>query len=102
MPMANEFDTSIVEPLARPHQIVGENGTELTSITILPRSKEPNVEWNCIAPDKPYQNGFIESLYARLRDEFANETIFTSHALARDELEAQRHDYRHFRPSRVS
>jgi putative transposase len=35
---------------------------------------------------------------ARLRDEFLNETIFTSLAHARQELEAWRHDYNHFRP----
>ncbi|MCP5387292.1 MAG: transposase [Novosphingobium sp.] len=61
-------------------------------------SKERNVEWHYIAPGKPYQNGFIESFNARLRDEFLNETIFTSLAHARQELEAWRHDYNHFRP----
>ena len=35
---------------------------------------------------------------ARLRDEFLNETIFTSLAHARQELEVWRHDYNHFRP----
>lgn len=53
-------------------------GTELTSMAILRWSKERNVEWHNIAPGKPYQNGFIESFDARLRDEFLNETIFTA------------------------
>ncbi|QIQ87801.1 MAG: transposase [Erythrobacter sp.] len=43
-------------------------------------------------------NGFIESLNARLRDEFLNETILTSLAHTRQELEVWRHDYNHFRP----
>ncbi|WP_240530329.1 transposase, partial [Novosphingobium sp. PC22D] len=73
-------------------------GTELTSMAILRWSKERNVEWHYIAPGKPYQNGFIESFNARLRDEFLNETIFTSLCHARQELEAWRHDYNHFRP----
>jgi putative transposase len=73
-------------------------GTELTSMAILRWSKERNVEWHYIAPGKPYQNGFIESFNARLRDEFLNETIFTSLAHARQELKAWRYDYNHFRP----
>ncbi len=67
-------------------------------MAILRWSKERNVEWHYIAPGKPYQNGFIESFNARLRDEFLNETIFTSLAHARKELEAWQHDYNHFRP----
>jgi putative transposase len=84
--------------MARPHTIVSDNGTELTSMAILRWSKERNVEWHYVAPGKPYQNGFIESFNARLRDEFLNETIFTSLAHARQELETWRHDYNHFRP----
>jgi putative transposase len=73
-------------------------GTELISMAILRRSKERNVEWHNIALGKPYQNAFIESFNARLRDEVLNETIFTSLAHARQELQAWRHDYNHFRP----
>jgi putative transposase len=73
-------------------------GTELTSMAILRWSKERNVEWHYIAPGKPYQNGFIEGFNARLRDEYLNETIFTSLAHARQELQAWRHDYNHFLP----
>ena len=79
--------------MARPRTIVSDNGAELTSMAILRWSKERHVEWHYIAPGKPYQNGFIESFNARLRDEFLNETIFTSLAHARQELEAWRHDY---------
>ena len=61
-------------------------------MAILRWSKERNIEWHYIAPGKPYQYGFIESFNARLRDEFLNETIFTSLAHARQELEAWRHD----------
>ena len=65
----------------------------------IPRwSKERDVKWHDIAPDKPYHNGFDESVNARLRDEFLNETIFTSLAHTRQELEVWRHDYNHLRP----
>ena len=96
--VGRELDAAVFERMARPHTIVSDNGTELTSMAILRWSKERNVEWHYIAPGKPYQNGFIESFNARLRDEFLNETIFTSLAHARQELEAWRHDYNHFRP----
>ncbi|MBW4332389.1 IS3 family transposase [Stakelama sp. CBK3Z-3] len=93
-----ELDAAVFERMVRPHTIVSDNGTELTSMAILRWSKERNVEWHYIAPGKPYQNGFIESFNARLRDELLNETIFTSLGHARQELEAWRHDYNHFRP----
>ncbi|BDW83726.1 transposase [Erythrobacter sp. Dej080120_24] len=76
--VGRELDAAVFERMARPHTIVSDNGTELTSMAILRWSKERNVEWHYIAPGKPYQNGFIESFNARLRDECLNETIFTS------------------------
>ena len=96
--VGRELDAAVFEWMARPHTIVSDNGTELTSMAILRWSKERGVEWHYIAPAKPYQNGFIESFSARLRDEFLNETIFTSLDHAREELEAWQHDYNHFRP----
>ena len=93
-----ELDAAVFERMARPHTIVSDNGTELTSMAILRWSKERNVEWHYVALGKPYQNGFIESFNARLRDEFLNETIFTSLAHAPQALEAWRHDDNHFRP----
>jgi putative transposase len=78
---------------ARPAMIVSDNGTELTSMAILRWSKERDVEWHFIAPGKPQQNGFIESVNARLRDECLKERIFTSLPQARSVLAAWRHDY---------
>jgi putative transposase len=49
------------------------------------------------------QNAFIESFNGRLRDEFLNETLFTSLAQARIALEEWRRDYNTVRPhSRIS
>ena len=36
------------------------------------------VEWHYIAPGKPMQNGFVESLNGRFRDECLNEHLFRS------------------------
>jgi transposase InsO family protein len=56
------------------------------------------VDWHYIAPGKPVQNAFIESFNGRLRDEFLNETTFTSLAQARVLLEDWRRDYNGVRP----
>jgi len=57
--------------------IVSDNGTELTSVAMLPWSQERQVEWLCIALGKPQQNAFIESFNGRPRDELLNETLFS-------------------------
>ena len=44
------------------------------------------------------QNAFVESFNGRLRDEFLNETLFTSLMQARLALEDWRRDYNHVRP----
>ena len=44
------------------------------------------------------QNAFIESFNGRLRDEFLNETLFTSLMQARLALEEWRRDYNTVRP----
>jgi putative transposase len=46
-------------------------------------SGEHGIEWHYIAPGKPQQNAFVESVNGRLRDECLNETLFTSLAHAR-------------------
>ncbi len=51
------------------------------------------LEWHYIDPSKPQQNAFIESFNGRLCDEFLNETLFTTLAQARIELEEWRRDY---------
>jgi putative transposase len=67
----------------RPRTIVSDNGTELTSNAILGWADQTRVGWHYIAPGKPMQNAFIESFNGRLRDEFLNETLFTSLIQAR-------------------
>jgi putative transposase len=90
--------TSLIGQRGKPHLIVSDNGTELTSMAILRWSKERHVEWHYIAPGKPTQNAFVESFNGRLRDECLNETLFTSMRQARAELEQWRRDYNMVRP----
>ena len=90
--------TRLVGIRGKPHTVVSDNGTELTSSAILRWSQERRVEWHYIAPGKPMQNGFVESFNGRLRDECLNETLFTSLPHARFVLDAWRDDYNHVRP----
>lgn len=77
---------------------VSDNGTELTSTSILRWSQERQVEWHYIAPGKPTQNAFFESFNGQLRDECLNETLFTSLLQARPMLATWRQDYNTIRP----
>lgn len=90
--------TALIGLRGKPHTVVSDSGTELTSSAILRWSHELGVEWHYIAPGKPMQHGFVESFNGRVRDECLNETLFTSLAHARAVLAAWRHDYNTVRP----
>jgi putative transposase len=95
--VARELDL-VIESRGKPVTIVSDNGTELTSNAILTWSGDAKINWHYIDPGKPVQNAFIESFNGRLRDEFLNETLFTSLAQARTALEDWRRDYNAVRP----
>ncbi|WP_438363378.1 IS3 family transposase [Sandarakinorhabdus limnophila] len=95
--VARELD-GLVAVRGKPLTVVSDNGTELTSTSILRWSQERQVEWHYIAPGKPTQNAFVESFNGRLRDECLNETLFTSLAHARSILAAWKQDYNTVRP----
>lgn len=46
----------------KPGMIVSDNGTELNSNAVLAWCGEIGVEWYYIAPGRPMQNGYVESL----------------------------------------
>ena len=95
--LARELDTVISER-GKPHTIVSDNGTEMTSNALLKWQEDTQVRWHYIAPGKPMQNGFVESFNGKLRDECLNETLFEDLHHVRDVLAAWRHDYNHVRP----
>ena len=88
----------VIEQRGKPGTIVSDNGTELTSNAILAWYVDAKIKWHYIDPGKPVQNAFVESFNGRLRDEFLNETLFTSLAQARAALEEWRRDYNTVRP----
>ena len=95
--VARELDR-LVELRGRPLQMVSDNGTELTSHAILRWQEDRSVAWHYIAPGKPMQNAFVESLIGRLRDECLNEHLFRSLPAARRTIEHWRVDYNTRRP----
>jgi putative transposase len=95
--VARELDV-LITTRGRPKSIISDNGTELTSNAILAWTADAGVDWHYIDPGKPIQNAFIESFNGRLRDEFLNETLFTSLMQARLALEEWRRDYNTVRP----
>lgn len=95
--VARELDV-VIAGRGRPVTCVSDNGTELTSTAILEWSQDRRIDWHYIAPGKPQQNAFIESFNARLRDEFLNETLFSSLDQARSALNEWKKDYNSARP----
>jgi putative transposase len=95
--VARELD-AIVATRKKPLMIVSDNGTELTSHAILRWQEERGVGWHYIAPGKPVQNAFVESLNGRFRDECLNEHVFRGLPMARRIIEAWRLDYNACRP----
>lgn len=81
-----------------PRTIVMDNGTELTSLTMLKWAADRGVRLHHIAPGKPTQNAYIESFNGRFRDECLNENTFSTLAEAREVIEAWRDDYNKNRP----
>jgi putative transposase len=95
--VARELD-AIIGRRGKPHLVVSDNGTELTSTAMLRWQQESGVDWHYIQPGKPIQNAFVESFNGRLRDECLNETAFRSLGHARELITEWRHDYNRLRP----
>ncbi len=95
--VARELD-ALIARRGKTLMIVSDNGTELTSHAILRWREDNAVEWRYIAPGKPTQNAFVESLNGRFRDECLNEHMFRNLPAARRMIEAWRIDYNANRP----
>jgi putative transposase len=87
----------IMELRGAPLLVAGDNGTEPASHAVL-GCQQRGVGWHYIAPGKPVQNAFVESLIGRLRDECLNEHVFRGPPAARSILAAWRADYNANRP----
>ena len=81
-----------------PPQCVSDSGPELNGLAMLDWAQSVGLDWHYIEPGKPQQNASIDSFNGRLRGEFLNETLFTTLAQARVELEEWRRDNSTERP----
>ena len=81
-----------------PKVIGSDNGDEFCGRAMAIWAHENGVALRFIEPGKPNQNAYVESFNGRLRDEFLNETLFTSLAHAKAALAVWRDDYNMFRP----
>ena len=95
--VARELD-AIIAARRQPALMVSDNGPEFTSMAVLEWTQERRMDWHWIEPGKPQQNAFIESFNGKLRDEFLNETVFSSLTEVRLMLAEWRGDYNRNRP----
>jgi putative transposase len=75
-----------------------DNGPELTSHALRDWCRQSGAATAFIEPGSPWQNPFVESFHARVRDELLNGELFACLAEARVVIEDWREDYNHRRP----
>ncbi len=88
----------IIEERGMPRRIRCDNGPELTSRHFLAWCTGRRIELLHIQPGKPTQNGRLESLNGKLRDEFLKVSYFRNLFDARRQAAAWRWDYNEVRP----
>jgi transposase InsO family protein len=83
-----------------PEHIRSDNGPEFIAKVVRDWIGAVGAKTAYIAPGSPWENGFIESFNARLRDELLDGEIFYSLAEARIVIESWRRHYNTERPHR--
>jgi putative transposase len=81
-----------------PRFIRSDNGSEFIADAIRKWLADNHVDTLYIAPGSPWENGFIESFHARLRDDFLDREIFYSVKEAKVLVESWRLEYNNHRP----
>lgn len=76
-----------------PKFIRSDNGPEFVAVALRTALKEHGVRTHYIEPGSPWENPFIESFNARLRDEVLNQELFGSVAEARVLIERWRLEF---------
>jgi len=84
-----------------PHTIRVDNGPEFAGKVLNAWAYAKGVHLDFIDPGKPTQNGLLESLDGKFRDECLNEHWFRNLPEARRLIEAWRVDYNEERPHRA-
>ena len=81
-----------------PKHIRSDNGPEFIAQAIRRWLGQAGVETLYIEPGSPWENGYAESFFSRLRDELTNREEFTNLAEAKHLADAWRLEYNHRRP----
>ena len=80
-----------------PRHIRSDNGPEFIATAIRRHAEQSGLEMLYIEPGSPWENGFAESFFSRLRDELLNRELFLSLDEARWVIDRWRLDYNHHR-----
>jgi len=81
-----------------PQHIRSDNGPEFTAKAVRNWLKDLEVTTLFIEPGSPWENGYIESFNAKLRDELLNREVFTTLIEAKILIEEWRKEYNQVRP----
>ena len=81
-----------------PDYIRSDNGAEFTSRRVRNWLSRLGVRTLFIEPASPWENGYVESFNAKLRDELLNLERFDTLQEAKVLVERWRHEYNHIRP----
>ena len=88
----------LFESRGRPKRIRSDNGSEFRNRRLRQWLKGMGVEPVYVDPGSPWQNGFVESLNGKLRDECLNEELFYSRAETQVVVDWWRKVYNEERP----
>ena len=81
-----------------PKFLCSDNGPEFVARAVCQWLKESGCQTLFITPDSPWENGYIESFFDKLRDECLNREIFRNGKEAQTIVEACRQEYNTKRP----
>ena len=81
-----------------PDHVRSDNGSEFTATAVRKWLGKVGVKTLYIEPGSPWENGYVESLNGKLRDELLNGEIFYTVAEARVLIERWREHYNRVRP----
>lgn len=81
-----------------PDFIRSDNGPEFTGRAVKRWLRHAKVKTLFVAPGSPWENGYVESFNAKLRDELLNRELFVHIDEVRYVVDRWRMDYNHYRP----
>jgi len=90
----------LIDEYGAPEYIRSDNGSEFIESNLREWLENEGIKTLYIDPGSPWQNGFIESFHARLREECLNREQLWTLTEARVVIEDWRYKYNHIRPHR--